>query len=158
MKKQLIGLLFVCALVVQSAKSEDFTGKVVRVMDGDTIEVMKNGEPARIRFYGIDCPEKNQAFGQKAKQFVSALIFGEEVEIRHKGRDRYGRIIGEIIMADGNNLNHELVRAGLAWWYERFSPEDTDLENLEKQAQDTKTGLWSEENPIPPWDWRKGKR
>jgi micrococcal nuclease len=134
-----------------------FTGKVVGVSDGDTISVMHNGRGQKIRLHGIDCPEKGQAFGQRAKQFTSALVFGKEVTVTVKDTDKYGRTIGEVKLLDGTVLNQELVKAGLAWWYRRYAPGDTVLEGLEKGAREAKQGLWVEPNPVPPWEWRHRK-
>ena len=132
----------------------DFTGKVVGVIDGDTIEVLHNRQAERIRLYGIDCPEKRQAFGTKAKQFTSQLVFGKTVTVRVNDRDKYGRTIGEVILLDGRNLNQELVRTGLAWWYRKYAPGDAALERLETEAREAQRGLWADPNPIPPWEWR----
>lgn len=134
----------------------DFAGKVVAVKDGDTLEVMRDGTSAvRIRLSGIDCPEKTQAFGQKAKRYASDLAFGKTVKVIESGKDRYGRTLGDVILEDGRSLNRELVRAGLAWWYRQYAPGDTTLESMEKQAREAKVGLWSDPDPVPPWAWRK---
>lgn len=90
----------------------DFTGPVVSVLDGDTLEVLHNQHPERIRLSGIDCPEKGQAFGKSAKQTASALVFGKEVIIQTHGHDKYKRTLGEVILPDGMNLNQELVKQG----------------------------------------------
>ena len=126
-------------------------------MDGDTIEVMHLGEAERIRLNGIDCPEKAQAFGQRAKQFTSDLAFGKVVTVKVMGHDRYGRTVGEVALPDGRNLNRELVKVGLAWWYQRYS-NDATLGQLESEARATKRGLWSDPQPIPPWKFRSGGR
>ncbi len=136
----------------------DFSGKVVAVKDGDTLEVMKERVAVRVRLYGIDCPEKGQAFGQRAKQFASDLAFGKTVKVIEKGRDRYGRTVGEVILEDGQSLNRELVRAGLAWWYRQYAKKDAELKALEGNARKAKTGLWVDADPVPPWNWRRGKR
>lgn len=134
----------------------DFAGKVIAVKDGDTLEVMRDRTSVvRVRLSGIDCPEKAQAFGQKAKRYAFDLAFGKTVKVIEKGKDRYGRTLGEIILEDGRSLNRELVRAGLAWWYRQYAPKDTELEALEKQAREAKVGLWSDSDPVPPWTWRK---
>jgi hypothetical protein len=69
--------------------------------------------------------------------------------------DRYRRTVAEIILPDGRNLNQEIVRAGLAWWYERYARRETVLQDLEQEARDAKRGLWSEPKPVAPWEWRK---
>jgi len=90
----------------------DFSGPVVGILDGDTIEVLHNSRPERIRLNGIDCPEKGQAYGKKAKQAASALVFGKEVTLQTYGKDKYGRTIADVLLLDGTNVNHELVKDG----------------------------------------------
>jgi endonuclease YncB( thermonuclease family) len=133
------------------------TYSVVRVLDGDTIEVMRDRRTERVRLNGIDCPEKGQPFGTGAKQFTSRLAFGQAVTIRSSGHDRYGRTLGDIVLPDGRSLNQELVRAGMAWWYRQYSKDKT-LEDLESEARSQKRGLWSDPHPIAPWEWRRGRR
>lgn len=95
------------------APAFSFTGRVVAVLDGDTIEVLHNGKAERIRLTGIDCPEKKQAFGQRAKQATSALSFGQHVTVHSAGKDRYKRTLAVVELPDGMNLNYELVRQGV---------------------------------------------
>ncbi|MGH2362606.1 MAG: thermonuclease family protein [bacterium] len=133
----------------------DFTGKVVGISDGDTITVLHQGVGERVRLSGIDCPEKRQPFGNRAKQLTSALAFGESVTIVGGSRDRYGRTIGEVILPDGRHLTHALVEAGMFWWYRQYAPADAVLAQLEREARAEKRGLWAEPHPIPPWEWRK---
>lgn len=141
-----------------SAQAEEFTGKVVGVSDGDTIKVLRAGKQVRVRLAGIDCPEKRQAFGKRAKRFTSDLVFAKEVTVKVMDIDRYKRIVGEVILEDGTNLNQALVRAGLAWWYQRYAPGDRELERLEKSARENKRGLWADPHPVPPWEFRKKRR
>ena len=148
--------LFVVALVLPcGALAAEFRGRVVGVADGDTISVMHAGRAVRVRLHGIDAPEKGQAFSNRAKQFVSDLVFGKEVNIRDRGLDRYGRTIGEVFLLDGRNVNHEIVRAGLAWWFRRYAPNDSELEKLEAEARKARRGLWADRDPMPPWEWRR---
>ena len=139
-----------------SALAGIVTGNVTGVLDGDTIEVLSRHHADRIRLSGIDCPEKGQAFGKKAKQAASALVFGREVTVKTRGQDRYKRTLGEVILPDGMNLNQELVKQGWCWWYRKYAPGDTVLEGLEKEAREAKRGLWVDHQPVPPWEWRKG--
>jgi len=132
--------------------------KVIRILDGDTIEVLHNQRPERIRLYGIDCPEKAQAFGQKAKQATSALVFGKEVTIQMHGKDKYKRTIADVLLPDGTNVNHALVKDGWCWWYRKYATEDKELQRLEQDARDAKKGLWADTAPVPPWEWRKRSR
>lgn len=135
----------------------DFVGKVVRVSDGDTIEVLRAGRAVRVRLQGIDCPESRQAYGTRAKQFTASLAFGKTVAVQVHGTDQYGRILGEVILPDGRSLNRELVRSGYAWWYRRYS-DDPVLQQLEEEARRERRGLWRDKNPIPPWEFRREYR
>ena len=129
------------------------TGPVVSVLDGDTIEVLHNGQAERIRLNGIDCPEKGQAYGKKAKQFTSTLVYGKEVTIQVLRKDRHGRTVADVVLPDGTNVSRELVRAGLAWWYRQYSKNES-LGALEEGARQAKQGLWADANPVPPWEVR----
>ena len=151
--------LFVLLLlsVPASSQTDTFTGKVVSVSDGDTISVMRTGRAVKVRLHGIDCPEKKQPYGTRAKRFTSDMAFGMEVEIRVQTTDRYGRIVGEVILPDGLSLNKQLVYLGLAWWYRKYAPNDRTLKALEEGARAEKKGLWADKNPVPPWEWRQGK-
>ena len=142
---------------VSLTPAEEFSGKVVGVSDGDTITVLQNRTPIKVRLHGIDCPEIGQDFGSRAKAFTSELVFGQVVKVVPRDIDRYGRTVADVILADGRILNHELVRAGLAWWYRKYAPDIGTLAELEAAARDAKRGLWSQPNPVPPWEWRKTK-
>ena len=130
--------------------------KVVGVKDGDTVVLLKNGEEVTVRLFGVDTPEKNQAFGQRAKQFTSDLAFGKQVRLITHNKDRYGRTVGTIILPDGRNLNEELIRNGYAWHYKAYS-KDVNLANAEADARRFKRGLWADPNPTAPWDFRKNR-
>jgi len=132
----------------------DFTGKVVGITDGDTITVLHNGRGEKIRLNGIDCPEKAQAYGHKAKEVASALVFGKHVTIVTHGQDKYGRTIGDVLLPDGTNINHKLVQDGMCWWYRKYAPGDAELRQFETEARNAKRGLWVDPNPVPPWEWR----
>ena len=138
----------------------DFAGLVVGITDGDTIKVMHNGKAEKIRLHGIDCPEKGQPYGTKAKQFTSQLVFGKEVTVKDYGLDnnRYKRTLGEIVLHDGRVVNEELLRAGLAWWYRKYVPNRVDLAALEEEARTARRGLWADPHPVPPWCWRKRQK
>jgi endonuclease YncB( thermonuclease family) len=133
----------------------DFTTHVVGVLDGDTIEVLHNGRAERIRLSGIDCPEKGQDYGKRAKQAASELVFGKDVTLQTHGHDKYGRTLADVLLPDGTNVNHTLVKDGWCWWYRKYAPGDTELEQLEKSAREAKKGLWADPQPVPPWEWRR---
>ena len=150
-------LLVSVFLYCGQALANDFTGRIVSVLDGDTIEVLHNTHPERIRLSGIDCPEKRQAYGKKAKQFTSALAYGKEVTVQVLRKDRHGRTVGDVVLTDGTNVSRELIKAGLAWWYRQYS-KDASLGVLEEDARQAKRGLWADPNPVPPWEVRQPKQ
>jgi micrococcal nuclease len=135
-----------------------FSGRVVRVLDGDTLEVLSGGRAFRIRLHGIDCPERGQPFANRARQYAAHATLESSVSVRVVEFDRYDRIVGIVTFANGRNLNHELVSEGLAWWYREFAPDDRNLAQLEDDARSNRRGLWSATKPIAPWEWRKGSR
>jgi endonuclease YncB( thermonuclease family) len=137
-----------------------WSGKVISVADGDTITVLHEKRPERIRLYGIDCPEKRQPFGKKAKKFTSELVFGKIVEIDPVDTDRYGRNVA-FVRVENVTLNEELIKKGLAWVYERYCklPVCNDRwDGLEREARSSKQGIWQDSNVIPPWEFRRYKR
>jgi endonuclease YncB( thermonuclease family) len=150
-------LLLTCVvlLVFPFSSFADFSGPVVSVLDGDTIEVLHNTRAERIRLNGIDCPEKGQAFGTRAKQAASELVFGKKVTLQTHGLDNYGRTIADVLLSDGTNINHELVRNGWCWWYRKYAPRDVILEELERRARRSGLGLWADPHPVSPWCYRK---
>lgn len=150
--------LFSCEGEQQSLKfPKDFQGKVIAVKDGDTIEVLYENNTITIRFAHIDCPEikKHQPFAQAAKKFTSDNCFGQIVTVENEGEfDRYNRLIAVVINGKNENVNKELIKAGLAWHYLKYST-DSSYDKLEAIARQSKIGLWADENPTPPWEWRK---
>ena len=101
---------FVCPVI-----AADFSGPVVSGLDGDTLEVLHNHHPERSRLSGIDCPEKRQVYGQKAQHAASDLSFGKDVTVQSHGLDKYKHTIAVVILLDGTNVNHTLVKEGWCW-------------------------------------------
>ena len=134
----------------------EYHGKVVAIADGDTFTLLVDKTQIKIRLHGIDCPEKAQDYGNVAKQFLSDKIFGKFVTVQNRGKDRNGRIIG-MVLINGHNVNEALIQAGLAWHYKTYD-KNPIWDQMEDQAKKEKKGLWSGENPIPPWTWRQIKR
>ena len=142
--------------IMTGSSAETFTGPVIGVADGDTISVLRAGRREVVRLRGIDAPERRQAYGERAKQHAAALAFGKVVAVEAAGRDRHGRLLAEVRLPDGRSLNQELVRAGLAWWFWRYST-DATLGRLEAEARGARRGLWSDPAPVPPWEHRRGR-
>lgn len=135
---------------------ENQTGyKVIGIKDGDTFVLLIDGKEQTVRLAHIDCPEKKQPFGNKAKQFASDLCFGKNVTLINDNKfDRNKRLITEIFLLDGTNVNKELVKNGLAWHFKKYS-DNKEYAQLEIEAQKNRIGLWSETTPVAPWNWRK---
>ena len=152
-----ISLIFIAVF----AHAETLTGKVVGVMDGDTIEVLDSNKTThRIRLGGIDAPEKAQPFGARSKQHLSDQVFGKEVEVQSNKTDKYGRTVGKVIVG-GKDANLEQVRAGLAWHYKEYQKEQSVADRVaydtaETSARNQKSGLWIDARPMAPWQWRHG--
>jgi endonuclease YncB( thermonuclease family) len=140
-------------LLAGAAAAEEFQGRVVGVTDGDTIKVLRAGRAETVRLEGVDAPEKRQAYGDRARRFAADLAFDRTVTVRTTGRDRNGRLLGEVVLPDGRSLNQELVRAGYAWWFRRYS-RDGRLARLEAEARTGRRGLWADQAPEAPWEFR----
>ena len=149
-------LVFFLSFTPEKKLPNEFFAKVIGVKDGDTIEVLYKKEPIIIRLEHIDCPEKKQPFGQKAKLFVTDFCFGKKVKVISKGRfDRYRRLIA-VIHYKNEILNKQLVANGYALHFKKYS-KDTTYNRLEEQARLCKKGMWSQEELIEPWLFRKRK-
>jgi endonuclease YncB( thermonuclease family) len=129
-----------------------FVAKVVRVSDGDTITVQYEGDPFVVRLETIDAPEMTQAHGPKAKEVLADKILGKEVKVVWKSKDKYRRIRGEVYLED-RRLCLEMVAEGHAWHYTQFS-KDPLLAKAEREARQAKRGLWADDSPVPPWEFR----
>ena len=146
--------LFVLLLLSLPLFSAEIKGKVVGVTDGDTIKVLDDLDKGlfRIRLDKIDAPEKNQAFGQKSKQYLSNLVFGKQVTIRYKAVDRYGRILGTVF-CNGVEINLVMVQNGYAWHYSCYDKTSAYIQ-AEKKSRTEKKGLWADPKPIKPCEFR----
>lgn len=148
-------LIFGCKNLEQSTHS--FTAKVIAVKDGDTIEVWYAGKRQTIRLLDIDCPERRQAFGEQAKRFTANLCFGKEVRVVPAVKpDRYQRLLATVFVGK-KNVNEALVNAGLAWHFKKYSTNQI-FAALEDNARKSKRGLWIDEQPTAPWEFRKNRK
>jgi micrococcal nuclease len=156
MNRSMVGLVLILIMWWPSAAvcGETWSGKCVGISDGDTIRVMQGSNETKIRLYGIDCPELGQDFGAKARRFTGRMVFGKTVTVEDVDWDQYGRLVAWV-WVDGQSLNKELLRAGLAWWYKYYAPRDTELGVLEAKARKERLGLWSHPDPTPPWEFRR---
>ena len=141
-------------LASAAVAAEPITGKVIRIVDGDTLVILVGTEQVKIRLAQIDTPERGQPWSSRAKQALSALAFGKVEPVTV---DRYGRTIGELFVG-GVHINRQMVRDGDAWVYRKYVT-DNSLLDLENEARAGKRGLWGlpESDRLPPWEWRRRK-
>ena len=148
-------VFFATILLATSAQAELAT--VTRVIDGDTIEVTLSGKTESIRLYGIDAPEKKQAFGLAAKDFVEVMVGGKMVDILLVGKkDRYERPVA-IVMYGTQNLQEQLILAGYAWVYPQYCRKSfcAAWSTLQGISAGNRVGLWAQPAPVRPWEWRR---
>jgi micrococcal nuclease len=131
--------------------------RVVAVADGDTVTAIDQTKMQhRIRLAGIDAPETAQPFGTVARRRLSELVKGKSVAVLVEGTDLYGRTVARLEV-DGMDVCREMVAAGLAWHYRRYS-DDKQLAAAEAEARKAKRGLWRDAAPVAPWEWRSTER
>jgi endonuclease YncB( thermonuclease family) len=135
----------------------ELQGRVVKVIDGDTIEILDGKTKTRVRLYAVDAPERGQDFYVKSKEYLASLVAGKTVRVVENRVDRWKRVVGDVYLSDGRHVNTQLVAEGWAWHFIRYS-DSPELARLEKQARQQRKGLWRHDRPVPPWEFRKQKR
>jgi endonuclease YncB( thermonuclease family) len=135
-------------------------GRVVKVVDGDTITVLDESHVQhKIRLSGIDAPEKKQAFGWRSKHTLGLLVFGRQVLVQTTKKDKYGRWVGKVLL-DNSDVNLAQLEAGMAWHYKKYENEQSGADRLDYaaaqiMAQVQRRGLWQDPKPLAPWDFRQ---
>lgn len=151
-------ILLLCPILLFA---EEFMAKVIRVIDGDSVNVLRlpEKEELKLRLYGIDAPEWKQAYGKESKDALKGLLGpNTEISVEVLDKDRYGRLICKLhLNSEDISANEWMVSEGNAWHYEKYAPNDMSLQSAEKNARKNKLGLWSSIDPIPPWQFRKIK-
>lgn len=150
-------ILFLTGVLLAAPQGtiEEFSGKVIGVVDGDTIKVLVNKESVTIRLEGIDAPESGQSYGKKSKDALAGMVAGKVVTVKKTGTDRYKRILGVVVIGD-LDVNATMVQDGWAWHFKKYNSE-TRLSQLEDVARKAKRGLWADDNALAPWDFRARK-
>ena len=123
-----------------------------RVIDGDTIVTT---DDTRVRLWGIDTPERKQPYGSNSTSALLEMLRDRQLYLETKDIDRYGRTVGVIYTANGSEINLEMVCKGHAWWYQRYAPDASDYKECHEGAKESGLGLWADEDPWAPWDWRR---
>ncbi len=126
---------------------------VVSVHDGDTLKL---DDGRTIRLSGIDAPEIAQPFGIESRDLLLKLTRKKMIRVEFHGRDRYGRMIGELFVGK-RSINRSMVSRGAAWWFRRYAQKDTSLRSLESSAREHRNGLWKSPDAVAPWKWRKAE-
>ena len=144
-------------LLAASPAPADVQGRVVSVHDGDTLTVLIEHRPVRVRLIDIDAPELRQPFGTRSRQSLSGLCFGKVASLDVRGHDRYNRTLARVTCG-GADANAEQVRRGFAWTFARYARTDSPLFTIEREARAAQRGLWRDPAPLAPWEWRNRVR
>ncbi len=140
-----------CDNSIDTSNQKRIPGKVIAIIDGDTYDLLVEGKKTvRVRMEGIDAPERGMPYYRVAKQYLGSLCFGKTVILQVTGIDNHGRYLGFTYLDDGRELSHEMIKAGMAWHFKKYSS-DKVLAKLELEARDAKRGLWKDKNPMSPW-------
>jgi micrococcal nuclease len=145
------------------APASDLAGVAERISDGDTMRIKApDGTKTKIRLAGIDAPEKSQPFGRAAGRRLAALCYGKNVEADFRDFDRFKRTVARVRCGD-IDVGRLLIDEGLAWHYLKYAktqPVDEASRDAagEVAARANGKGLWSDSNPMAPWDYRKEAR
>ena len=155
MRRILITILIMFPLLLSA---QVLKGRAVGITDGDTFTLLVNGnEQVKIRIDGLDAPEKKQDFGNRAKEYLSELIWNQELIVTVTKKDRYDRSIGKVSTPEIQDVGLEMIKAGLAWQYRDYN-KDESYSKAERLARENKKGLWIYKNPVRPQDFRKVNR
>jgi endonuclease YncB( thermonuclease family) len=134
--------------------SQDYSGTIIRVIDGDTFVFQTKEGSLKIRMYGIDAPERDQPYSKESTNFLKQYL-NKDAILKASGVDRYSRTLG-VLYIDRKDINLLAIKNGCAWHFKRYS-NDQQYAQAQEYAKNNKLGLWALPNPIPPWDWRKNK-
>lgn len=145
--------LLIC--LIASAVDAEESYQVTHVYDGDTVQLTRGAEKIKLRLQAIDAPERNQPYGQKARRALRQLCMPQntKVDVQISGEDQYQRSLGNLKCNDTDASLH-LLQNGYAWAYQKYNPSPAFIKAAE-EARAGKLGLWQQENPTPPWVWRR---
>ena len=153
----MMGLVFALVAVSPALSWADVVARVITVHEGDRLTIYHDGRKETIYLKDVDCPELKQPYGKQAKHATAAYVGNREIVVRAMRRDRHGRTTAEVVLQDGRNVAHELIKEGLAWSRPETS-EGRSLGDVEQLARAAGKGLWSDPHPVPPWKWKAAKK
>lgn len=156
MKKCSAALCLILMLAGTTVVWADVVARVLMVHEGDRLTIYHQGRKDMVYLRNVDCPELKQSYGKQAKRATAAYIANREVVVRDLKRDRQGRMTADVLLPDGRQIAHELVKEGLAW-VQPDGSDDQALKDMEELARAAGKGLWAEPNPVPPWKWKSTK-
>lgn len=153
----LLWLVILIACLCCNVSAQTFQVKVVKISDGDTFTAInRDNLQLKFRIWGIDAPEKKQAFGTKSKEYLSSLIFGKTITVDVQKQDGWGRYIAYVSTPENKDVGTEMLKAGMAWQFIEYDKSE-EYKKAELQAKKSKKGLWSDSYYIAPWEFRKKK-
>ena len=147
------GLVLTLMAACPALSWADFLARVVTVHEGDRLTIRHDGRNETIYLKDIECPKPKQAYGKQAKQAITAYVGSRDVVVRALKRGRNGLGTADIILQDGRNVGHELLKEGLAWSRPDNAKDET-LGEMEQLARAERKGLWADPDPVPPWKWK----
>lgn len=154
MKKLLFVFLLGLTFSWGDCYAQKFEVKVVKISDGDTfVAINSDNLQIKFRIWGIDAPEKKQAYSTKSKEFLSSLIFGKTITVNVQRLDSWGRYLTYVFTPDGKDVSLEMIKNGYAWHYKK-NDNSEEYDVAEATARKNKVGLWVDPRPIAPWDFR----
>ena len=148
----LVPSVVLLAAAAAAVRAATFEANVVGVPDGDSITVMLEHQRVKVRLAGIDAPERKQRFGSESRKALARLCWNKTARVTWNQKDDYQRLLGRVSCA-GTDANAEQVRQGMAWV--RYKQQYSQLSGLQDAARRERRGLWKQEAPTPPWDWRR---
>ena len=157
MMRSLGVILIASQLLYVAIAGEVWSGSCVRVVDGDTLRVVRDGDEAAcvVRVWGIDAVEKKQELGAEAQAYLEKYVLGKRVEVREKQkRDRYGRVVAQGRVGK-RSVALTMLLGGYAWWYEKYAPNAEGLRKAQEKARKRRKGVWMRGDAVPPWIYRK---
>lgn len=154
MKSQnsLFCLLVVLIISFTQSKAEQINGVVTKVVDGNTIEIKASDDQFTVVLLGVDSPDPGQAFADQATTWLAKFLEGKNVAVELKGKDRWGNRLAIVYVKD-DDVRLQIVRQGLAWVDEKNA--EATLREAELKAREKQKGIWKQDNPTPPWVYRR---